>query len=67
MNGQKRKRFELYLSAEENEQLRLVAEDNGLDKSVFLRALIRREWNASPHLHAQATVSKKASDSLVLT
>ena len=57
-----RKRFELYLNEEEHEQLGLIARDNGLDKSNFMRALIRREWNASPHLHAQLSAHKEDDD-----
>lgn len=44
------KRFKIGLDSEEHEKLRLLASAAGLHMSAYIRSLILREWNASPHL-----------------
>jgi hypothetical protein len=52
------KRFKLGINPEEHEMLRVLARSNGLDMSAYLRMLVRREWNASPHLHGALRVGE---------
>ena len=55
-------RVEIYVTPREHDILRILAKDNGIFQSAYIRMLLSREWNASPHLHAQLSAHKEDDD-----
>lgn len=49
----KQTRLDVYMPDEAIEMLRFLSEEHGMSMSAYVRVLVRREWNASPHLHPQ--------------
>jgi hypothetical protein len=59
---ERKTRLELYATEEQLRMVELLAGDNDLTLSAYVRVLIRREWNASPHLHGALRVGKDGEE-----
>lgn len=55
----KRNRIDLYADDDELIMIELLANDNGMSMSAYVRAMVRREWNASPHLQDKLASIKR--------